>query len=405
MIDARGLVETAKSVHGVRVGGLCLRGYCDYVLYYKFLDNEAYFRVPFLAAMRGTVVRVYDSGEVRLLAFPFAKFFNYGEVDATKSLPRVGFTVTEKLDGTLMIVWRDPDTGDIRATTRGMIDRNKKGRIVNPFTERFFAAVERDNMTDELERLVRDDRTLMFELVWRVPASKQFNVFKTPVHDKDWQVYLLAYRDLKTLEVEYSIDTQFKRPAFYDVSSVDEVLEIVDRMSDSEGVVVHYRGLSYDERYSWWSLMVKLKSKAYLAKIYAGSDKRRWQSLARLVVRGLDDDVYAALDESEREFVSEFKRLYREFYDAAVKLVETVSSARAVHGSAVDRFVKHSIRASYILNALDESRGDTDKAVQLLAEQLLLSAKKREPLLRAAAQMRDRLVKVADTVRKQFLRS
>lgn len=64
-------------------------------------------------AARGLVLA--DDG--RVVAKPFTKFFNYGELPA---LPNMPYTVTEKMDGSLGIIFRYED--EIVLTTRGKFD-------------------------------------------------------------------------------------------------------------------------------------------------------------------------------------------------------------------------------------------------------------------------------------------
>ena len=58
-------------------------------------------------------------GKVRLLAFPFVRFFNYGQVDAKFNKPTA---ILEKLDGTLSIVYYDPFKDSWNVATRNVPD-------------------------------------------------------------------------------------------------------------------------------------------------------------------------------------------------------------------------------------------------------------------------------------------
>lgn len=88
---------------------------------YNYTDRATYERltIPEVLQCRGLVVD--DRGRVR--ARPFARFFNWGELDeATRAALAAAplADVTEKLDGSLGVVWHDGDGW--RCTTRGAFD-------------------------------------------------------------------------------------------------------------------------------------------------------------------------------------------------------------------------------------------------------------------------------------------
>lgn len=66
----------------------------------------------FVELSRGMVL---DHATKRVVAFPFPKFFNFGERDA--SVPEESFEVFEKLDGSLGVIWHDGASW--RVTTKG----------------------------------------------------------------------------------------------------------------------------------------------------------------------------------------------------------------------------------------------------------------------------------------------
>ncbi|BES81822.1 hypothetical protein [Pyrodictium abyssi] len=111
------------------------------ILLYKYsLQPRDYLRRLILAAARGAVVRHYPGGAVKQPAMPFAKFFNYRECRECSRIPGAGFVATEKLDGTLVAAYRDPDTGELLLSTRGSLHRPPAAR--NLYVERLLAAVK-----------------------------------------------------------------------------------------------------------------------------------------------------------------------------------------------------------------------------------------------------------------------
>lgn len=62
---------------------------------------------------------ILDVRRQRVIATPFPKFFNYGEID---TLPDEPFVVTEKLDGSLGIVYYEPEHFRWKVATKGSLD-------------------------------------------------------------------------------------------------------------------------------------------------------------------------------------------------------------------------------------------------------------------------------------------
>jgi RNA ligase len=89
-------------------GGLTMYRYTDRCLYDAAWDDTT-------IAARGLIL---SHAERRIVATPFPKFFNYGERSA--SIPDLPFEATEKIDGTLVIIFHHD--GRWRAATRGAFD-------------------------------------------------------------------------------------------------------------------------------------------------------------------------------------------------------------------------------------------------------------------------------------------
>ncbi len=87
---------------------------------YNYTERATYARLwtPETRQCRGLIV---EQATGRIVCRPFDKFFNIGEVpetalEALRSLPHTP-EITEKLDGSMVAVWRDGDA--LRASTRG----------------------------------------------------------------------------------------------------------------------------------------------------------------------------------------------------------------------------------------------------------------------------------------------
>ncbi len=395
--------------------------YKDFLFYYKLLSVDDYFRYPILATMRGSVLRVYEGGDVKQVAFPFTKFFNYKETERSSELPRKGYIITEKLDGTLIIVWRDPDTGGLRFNTRGMMDYHNvrlftrggvtgmdtRGKITNPYVIRFVNSVRRMGLWEELESIVRDGRTVMFELVYKVPASHQLGVEKTPVDSPDWKPYLLAYRDHKTMEIIYPDDTLFPIPQRYSVHDVDDVPTMVEHMRGKEGVVVYYPNLSYVPGVKWWNYMVKIKNSYYMLTSKAVSTELSWKGLAKAVIGGVDDDLIPYLDDEKREFVREYKKAIISLDQELQEFLDLIVKLRRKRGKSVDNMLAHSLGMGYVVRALEEGMKTPganlkEYVLKTIANKVLLQSNKKKALLGAVEHYKNKLRRAKIMLEKNF---
>ena len=313
------------------------------VLYYKDVDPSKYFEMPILAFCRGAVVlEEKDSNYIKQVSFPFSKFFNYQECFATAKLPESNFVVTEKVDGTLIICWRDPITGELRANTRGVLDHcnvvrvdNKfilkptPNKVTNPFVARFYNAVKRLDLWYELDSLVKENTTVMFELVLEELPASSYYIDEIPENSPRLKPYLLAVRHHDSFKLDYFVESAFPRPEVYTVKSIFDVIELVKNMNNKEGVVVYY-----PERYyagiKGWDFLVKIKNIAYVTKTYLLSRRNvTYKRVAELIIEEKIDDLLPYMPDEMKQFAFEFRNLLNtaileleEFIKEFKKLVE-----------------------------------------------------------------------------------
>lgn len=123
---------------------------------YNYTEKAAYERVwnDVTRQCRGLIVDVMTS---RVIARPFPKFFNYGEHDeATLSLDEP-VTITDKMDGSLGIMYRGTD-GKLAIATRGSFASEQAIHATAVLRERYAA---------EFERWAADGEfTHLFEIVY-----------------------------------------------------------------------------------------------------------------------------------------------------------------------------------------------------------------------------------------------
>lgn len=197
---------------------------------------------------------ILDLKNERVLAWPFNKFFNLDQMPETKydKLESLGeFSTSEKLDGSMIIAFRDPKANVIRFTTKGSFD-SEHGTYANALP------LIKGYNYDAFQHYTKNG-TLMFELI-----SKKFQIV-VDYEKKGYEegLYLIGYREHKsgTLATFDEVDkiaddlrvNTFKQYLF---NSLDSLLATAkDLPVLEEGFVLRFGD----------DLMVKVKGSAYLA--------------------------------------------------------------------------------------------------------------------------------------------
>ena len=377
------------------------------VLSYKYsLEPRDYLRRPVLAAARGAVVRHYRRGGVRQLAMPFAKFFNYRECRECSRIPSNSFIATEKLDGTLIVAYRDPDTGELLLSTRGSLYRPPMAR--NPYAERFLAAVEGLGLSWELESIVKEKTTVMFELVnTACPASRCLGrELEAPPGDPRWRVFLLAARSHDTMEISYELpSTGFPRPRRIEAESVKELVRIANSLGD-EGVVVFFPGGTY-LGFPWWNYMLKMKNKRYVfrsllgaAEIDEATRRSMYRRVARLVASGRIDDVAPLLEGTVfADFAAKYREEYKRLVEAYTVLAEKLRALVARHGAEKTRnYLRHNLAMKSLADDMEQVLENPEAAASRTVREKLLAKGGPEALLDALKRHRRRIETIINEI-------
>lgn len=205
---------------------------------------------------RGLIVD-WDTKEI--IARPFDKFFNHNEPDAPvldldSDLDDI--TVTDKLDGSLGILYRLPN-GSYAVASRGSFASEQAIHATEVFKRKYW--------TTHFSR----DLTYMFEIIY--PQNR----IVLDYGDKD-DLFLLGARDIyngDTYGPDELLDWHGPRASTYSYKTLREALEAPAR-SNREGYVVYS---------SVQDARVKIKQEDYIAlhKIVTGLTKRRvWENLS-----------------------------------------------------------------------------------------------------------------------------
>jgi RNA ligase len=196
---------------------------------------------------RGLIV---DMKNQKIIAYPFDKFFNLGQMPETNYdiLTTLGeFEVSEKLDGSMLILFSNPETGSFHFTTKGSFDSEH-----GAYAMKFLSEQLKDNKWV-------NDYTLIFELI-----SPKFQiVVNYKVKGYEEGIYLigarhrysntvLSYNDLQKLAQELKVPTV----KTYEFKTLDEVITKTETLPVlEEGYVLHFLSTG---------LRVKVKGTNYL---------------------------------------------------------------------------------------------------------------------------------------------
>jgi len=285
-------------------------------LLFSYIMRDVQGWKPFERQSRGMIVD-YATGEV--LAWPFEKFFNLGEywAPSLESLKGLDFLISEKVDGSLGILWRDH--GKIRLTTQGSFS--------NPYTE-FATDYWHEHYGD---REIPNNLTLLFEIVWHDDPMP-----KVVKYEEEGLVFIGAidryaghdYGDVRALGTRWG----FRMPKFYD-DSIDELVDMAKSIGGVEGYVIWFEN----------GARLKLKTSEYL-KIFKLVNQVTRKNMKELL---LEDKALDWL----KELPEELRDDAQELYDELAEELEQRLTAIYVAYSELSRIQD---RKEFALAALDK---------------------------------------------------
>ena len=203
------------------------------------------------AQCRGLIV----NSEGTVIARPFDKFLNYGQRDADKLLMDERVVATDKMDGSLGILWSYQ--GEQGIATRGSFTSEQAIHATKLWKEKYGFAVS-------------PEWTYMFEIVY--PENRVVLNYG----DMD-ELVLLGVRDIEEGSVLLPNEVytwRGPRAQTFPYETLREALEAPQR-PNAEGLVLYFPDLDY---------RIKLKQEDYVAlhKIVTGLTERRvWENMAQ----------------------------------------------------------------------------------------------------------------------------
>lgn len=323
-----------KTAHGVKTS--IARSH-PYKASLNYDQIEAREDDPLACQCRGLVVATRDGsplptegpvGDLVVLARSFDRFFNLGQQHAAKVDPAHPETrVFEKLDGTLVIVYHDPQAGEWCTATRSVPDADMP---VDGFGDHTFRTLFEHALGEHLgfdwARFVRPlikGVSYSFELT--TPRNRVVVDHGPP------SVHLLAMRLACGAEVcpysEYQHLAIAPVAPSHPVSDIAAVLRLVNSRAPTTGEGVVMRGPAPHFH------RVKVKSAAYVAAHRArDSACASPRALLHVVLEGQEDDVFPLLPENVR---AEGERLRDRLRTWLAEVDTAATQLRARHG--VDR--------------------------------------------------------------------
>lgn len=269
--------------------------------------EEAHFEqawTDFNRQCRGLIV---DLSAKKILAHPFNKFFNIGEQPETeyKALEMLGkFEVSEKLDGSMCILYKDPTTQTFRLTTKGS-----------------FASDHGQVATDMLPEHLKsdffvDNYTLMFELVSHNPEFRIVVDYAKKGYPEGLYLIGVRYRPTGQLMTywqvqEFAMWQGLHVANIYSFESLDALIKSLESLPiQDEGYVLRFEN----------GTMAKAKGASYL-QAHKFISRMSPKYILEALGTGTVQDLLHAAPEEYREDIQE---LVQEFSIAKNELVDEV---------------------------------------------------------------------------------
>lgn len=212
------------------------------LLLFNYTDRAVYEGIwnPIERASRGLIVH-WPTATLR--ALPFPKFFNLGERPETQveALAAGGFEITEKLDGSMGVLYRGPDGPAV--ATRGSFSSAQARWATAYLRARYDVAA------------LPDDVTLLFEIIY--PGNTEGPILRYGATEalfligaRRFDGYDFAYAELAAIAARFG----FPLAPIYTVTSLEELASLAATRTGIEGWVVRFAG----------GLRVKVKTEDYL---------------------------------------------------------------------------------------------------------------------------------------------
>lgn len=245
-------------------------------------------------------------GDTDILAYPFRRFFNYGQVSAANiDLNDKGLKFFEKLDGTLIILYHDSKLNSWCCATRSVPDADLPiDGFENTSFTKLFKKAYKEVTKEDFDKSFRGNPiyTYMFELC--TPENQ------VVIYYQNYELYLLGVRNRETLK-EASPENYFEYLGIpcapsYKLGTIEEVINFVSNTDPlkHEGIVL------CDSKFN----RIKVKSPGYLAlNKLKDSVIKSPRAIVEIVLLEKEDDVMPLVPEHIQNRIIEHKEKIRAY--------------------------------------------------------------------------------------------
>lgn len=267
----------------------------DFVLLkYSSIEPKSDMSNPIVQECRGLILKKIADSQYKVASMRFTKFFNYGQEEA--AILEFPCEASEKIDGSLIGVWYDDDTG-WHVSTSGNIDAEDAPIDMGEYKS--YRDIFNLAWNNDFFDVLNTNCTYMFELV------SPFTKLVVPY--KETKLYLLAIRNNITLEefdrsylsimANQMFDDKISVPKSYMCNSIEEIQNAANQLTDNDE---NFEGFVLcDKNFN----RIKLKSAIYTNLFFIrGEGVFSNKKILKLIMDEQDDDVMAYFPEYREQF-------------------------------------------------------------------------------------------------------
>ena len=306
--------------------------YPYYLLKYDMIESDL--SNPIVQQARGSIF-TYDENELKwkCVCYPFDKFFNYGESNASKIDWENSPAIYDKIDGSLIKIWYynnfwhistngtiNAENADVEGfdgtlnyltLVKSAINKHKKVLKSESNTHTKSKKCENNHrMFYKFVNALDSNYTYMFELV--SPSTRLV------VKYNNTELYALSKRNMVTLKEEPFTKSDYKifkkygvmLPKTFNFTTIEETIENAKKLTiDNEGFVVCDKDFH----------RIKIKGDEYLKAFkIRGNLKLTKKKVIQAIVGGYVDDLIGFFGDDEKviDTIDEYKLLKAEFESA-----------------------------------------------------------------------------------------
>ena len=264
---------------------------------------------PATIICRGLIV----DKEWNIVARPFAKFFNLAQHSDQTRFLGAPFTAHEKMDGSLGIIFRHPDTGELRVATRGSFTSDQALWATNWINQNDLVDFD-DSVTPLVEVIYPENR-----IVVDYGEDKKL-VFLDAIENE-------TGNDSPESMFEWRGE---RARSFHEVSDLEELISGNGPLADdgnNEGYVLKFNVGGKIER-----VKVKLDEYVRLHKIVTGiNSKHIWERLATGgnfddIIDRVPDEFYEWVKETQANLNNAYKEIREEAESNYSKVIRELDS-------------------------------------------------------------------------------